>query len=67
MVGAGENAGAVDHVIDTCRDARRHAVPVLHRDDRFNQALALSQKLDELFVDNIDLVAQFRDAGFLHC
>jgi hypothetical protein len=37
---------------------------MLHCDDRFNQALALGQQLDELFIDSINFVAQFRDTEF---
>ncbi len=66
-MGPGENAGTVNHIVDAGLNTRRHAVPMLHRYDRFDKALALSQQLDQLFIDNIDLVAQFRDTGLFCC
>ena len=61
MVGAGENPGPVNDIINTGRNARRNAFRMFHCNDRFNQALALGQKLDELFIDRVDFVAEVRN------
>ena len=63
MMGAGENPGPVNDIVNAGGNAGRQAFAVLHRNNRFDQALALGQKLDELFIDDIDLLAEIGDTG----
>ena len=67
MMGAGKNPGPVNDIVNAGGNAGRQAVPVLHRNDRLNQALALGQELDELFIDDIDLLAKVGYAGLFQC
>jgi hypothetical protein len=63
-VGAGENAGAVNHIINAGWNAGGHTFLVLGRDDGFHQSLTLGQKPDELFINGVDFETQFRNANF---
>ena len=63
MVGAGKNPGPVNDIIHTGRNAGRNAFGMFHCNDRLNQALALGQKLDELFIDNVNFLAEVGNTG----
>ena len=67
MVGTGENPGPVNDIINAGGNAGRQAFPMLHHNNRLNQALALGQKLDELFIDNVDLLAKVGDTRLFQC
>jgi hypothetical protein len=67
MVGAGEDPGPVNDIVNPGRNAGRQALALLHRKDRFNQALALGQQLDELLIDNVDVLAEVGDTWLFHC
>ena len=60
MVGAGENPGPVNDIINAGRNAGRNAFGMFHSNDCLYQALALGQKLDELFIDHVDFLAEVR-------
>ena len=66
-MGAGENPGPVNDIIHTGGNAGRNAFGVFHGYDRLDQALAFCQKLDELFIDTVDLLAEVGDAWLFHC
>lgn len=66
MMRAGQHPGAVDHIIHTGWNTGGDTVTLFDCNHSFDQALALGQKLDELFVNNIDLTAQVRDICFGH-
>lgn len=63
MMGTGENPGAVNYIVNAGWNAGRQALPVLHHNNRFNQALALGQKFDEFLVDNVNFLAKVGDTG----
>jgi len=67
MVGAGEDPGPVNDVINAGGNAGRNAFRMFYCNDRLNQALALGKQLDELFIDNVDLLAEVRNTGLFHC
>lgn len=58
MMRTGQYTGAVNHVIDTGGNPGRNTITLLDGDHGFDQALAFSQKLDKLFIDNVDFTAQ---------
>ncbi len=66
MMGAGENPGPVNDIVNAGGNAGRNAFGVFHGNDGFNQALAFGQKLDELFIDNVDFMAKVGDTCFFH-
>ena len=67
MVGAGENPGPVNDIVDAGRNAGGNAFGMFHGNDRLNQALALGQKLDELLIDHVDFLAKVGDTRLFQC
>lgn len=66
VVGAGQNPRPVNDIVHARGNAGGNALCLLYGNDRLDKALALGQKLDKLFIDNVDFLAELRNTCLFH-